>query len=96
MVIHVYENSSKEFDITFWVLPDQGQDHGVTLKFLCIYDNTIYLSFGTGFEAYITHICSSYNNIQNCLSCLNDFVIFRVFKVISASSKFQRWVMLGN
>ena len=41
----VYGNSSDEFDIV-----DQGQGHGVTLKFFCIYHNTnyqvLYLSFG--------------------------------------------------
>ena len=47
--IVVYENSSDEFDIGH--CPDQGQAHGVTLKFFSIYHNTNcqgpYLSFGT-------------------------------------------------
>ena len=47
--IVVFENSSEEFEI--WALYDQGQGHGVTLKFFSVYYNTncqvIYLSFGT-------------------------------------------------
>ena len=47
--IVVYENSS---DIAIaWALSDQGQGHGVTLKFFSIYHNTNcqgpYLRFGT-------------------------------------------------
>ena len=47
--IVVYENSSDR--VRHWALSDQGQGHGVTLKFFSIYPNTNcqgpYLSFGT-------------------------------------------------
>ena len=48
ILVHVYENSSR---VRHWALSDQGQGHGVTLKFFYIYHNTNcqgpYLSFGT-------------------------------------------------
>ena len=47
--IEVYDNSSDEF--RHWALSNQGQGHGVTLKFFSIYHNTnnqvLYFSFGT-------------------------------------------------
>ena len=46
--IVVYENSSR---VRHWVLSDQGQGHGLTLKYFSIYHNTncqgLCLSFGT-------------------------------------------------
>ena len=46
--IVVYENSSEDLALG---IADQGQGHGMTLKFFSIYHNTncqvLYLSFGT-------------------------------------------------